>query len=263
MVTPQEVCFWSAVLARGVAFSDAMRAGATSRLIGGRAGGRAKISLPSRDADEVQDDSGSSSVNAAATAATVAAAVPAAAAAAVPAASVVPATSAVPAVRRVAWSGARAAGKRAPAAVKRAADAAKTAPLSDRELLEQALRAQGSQVPPGLQPRRSGSARVRVTVTVTVTVRVRVTVRVSPNPAHPNRNRNPNPGRRQSGHRCKSDPPRPWACADPRGPPAGPGPRRWSPSASRSYTCRRSVVSAPCSLVITHMPLRPYLTLPT
>ena len=51
--------------------SDAMPAGGTSRLIGGREGGRAKISLPSRDADEVQGDSGSSSVNAAATAVTV------------------------------------------------------------------------------------------------------------------------------------------------------------------------------------------------
>ena len=152
-------------------------------------GGRSKVSVrvPSRDVDEMLAASAvreidSSSGNAAATtaaAATVAAAVPvtsavlaaAAAAAAVPAtsavpaassvpaAAAVPATSAVPAAGPVAWSRIRAAGKRAPKAAKRAADASKTArvPLSDQELLDQALRAGASQAPPDSQPRRSGT----------------------------------------------------------------------------------------------------------
>ena len=142
-------------------------------------GGRTKISVrvPSRDADEIDF----SSVNAAATAANVTAAAPvtstvpaadAAAAAvpatsAVPAAAAVPATSAVPAAGPVAWSRNRAAGKRAPAAAKRAADASKTTrvPLSDQELLEQALRAQASQAPPGSQQRRSsGTATLELRV---------------------------------------------------------------------------------------------------
>eukprot|EP00964_Phaeocystis_antarctica_P096477 scaffold62750_cov52-Phaeocystis_antarctica.AAC.1 len=165
--------------------------GASSRIIGGRAGGRSKISVrvPSRDVDKMLATSAvdelrqidSSSVNAAATTAataTVAAAVPvtsavptfAAAAAvpatsavpttsSVPAAAAVPATSAVPAAGPVAWSRIRAAGKRAPKAAKRAADASKTArvPLSDQELLDQALRTGASQAPPGSQPRRSGT----------------------------------------------------------------------------------------------------------